>query len=646
MKNISRPLLFLLLLHSLFLSKSLAQSNLLDRQITFEASKISLKQALYRLSELGEFGISYNPRIFPLDKQLDLSLEQKSIHQSLDELLGEGKYNYIVIEDHLIINRANLPKRAEEKALPLPKPVVRRDRIIRGQLLDLATGKPLYRASVFDRRTGKAAVTNRRGYYQLNLPTDQQKGELVLQHRLYEAKELVVSFKRDTIVNQSLQPVTITPIEAQEIVLQDSIDNPVADVFLVRLLINDQILSSDLKDTLYRKFAQITVIPPASSNGLLTPKTVNTFSLNVIAGYSAGLDGLEFGTLLNAERYDVNGVQIAGLANVVGGRANGVQFAGGFNVNFRSVGGFQLAGFGNWADSLKYGAQISGFTNVLTGQLKGAQITGFFNVSAGNIEGVQIAGFGNLSTGISRGLQISGFINTSGVIAGSQLTGGINIARTVIGTQLAPILNLSYQSVLGTQIGLINVAGKVKGAQFGLINFADSINGVPFGLLSFVRQGYHPIELTGDEILNGQLIIRTGTRRFYNILRAGIDPGPEGDAVRWGFGYGIGTQTPLGRKRRWHWAWEASANQIIPDSREPLDVNLMGQLHTGLVISLNRHLDLHLGPNANLFLTTQKDPISGEFTANIPPYILAERNINDNALLQFWVGGRVGISFR
>ncbi len=58
---------------------------------------------------------------------------------------------------------------------------------------------------------------------------------------------------------------------------------------------------------------QITFITPMGTNGTLSPKVTSNLSLNVVAGYNGGVEGVEVGGFANVLEYDMKGGQFADL---------------------------------------------------------------------------------------------------------------------------------------------------------------------------------------------------------------------------------------------------------------------------------------------------------------------------------------------
>ena len=169
-----------------------------------------------------------------------------------------------------------------------------------------------------------------------------------------------------------------------------------------------------------RARTNIGLVYPLSSNYTNAPKDTNSFSLNLIAGVSAG----------------EHGFSLAGLSNIVLGDATGLQLAGFYNHIGKSANDLMIAGFIN---TYKQG--------------KGIAVAGFANI-AHDSSGIQVAGFANITHNKS-GTQVAGFLNTGGDVAVLQVSGFMNVAKKLKGTQVG-FINIADSA--GTQIGIVNIA--------------------------------------------------------------------------------------------------------------------------------------------------------------------------------------------
>jgi len=283
----------------------------------------------------------------------------------------------------------------------------------------------------------------------------------------------------------------------------------------------------------------LSLITPLGTNGLQSWNTTNLISINMFAGYSGGLKGIEMAGFANALKGDMNGIQMAGFCNNTFGRANGMEIAGFWNFNRGKVNGLQLAGF----------------VNVALDTVVGLQGSGFANVTVGDTHGVQASGFANITTGTQKGVQASGFFN---------------------------------------------YARKLRGVQLGVVNVADTVEkGIPIGFLSFVRNGYKVIQIGGNETLFGEISFKTGVRQFYNILSVGA--AIRNNSIKWGFGYGIGTLIPVGR--RMDLSLEAVSYQINEDAWYTEHMNLLNRLNLSLSYNITRMIGVFAGASWNVLVT-------------------------------------------
>lgn len=378
---------------------------------------------------------------------------------------------------------------------------------------------------------------------------------------------------------------------------------------LFLLLISGAI--SAQQESAHRKSAfQVTLFPPVGTNGTEGGNTINQFSVNIFAGYAAGLNGVEFGGFLNINRDFMEGVQFSGFANITGGPASGVQFANFANFNGADSKVAQFAGFANFNNGITDGFQGAGFANFTRDYSKAFQGAGFGNFSH-HLHGAQLAGFGNFAGGRVEGAQLAGFGN---------------FAEDVDGIQIS---------------GFINVAKHVNGVQIGILNVADSVsNGIPIGILSIVKNGFHEFEIGGSEGLNGYASFKIGVKQFYNVFSAGMQL--AADDFRWGFGYGIGTHLMYSEDFKIN--LEAMSYQIM-EKRRSDEYNGLQQLKLTFDKSLSENFGIFAGPSFNLLVAydSNNDGVNPVF--HFPPYHMAKWQ-KGRSMLKTWIGFNAGIRIR
>jgi hypothetical protein len=267
--------------------------------------------------------------------------------------------------------------------------------------------------------------------------------------------------------------------------------------------------------------AHFGLVYPISTNGIRAAQISNTVSLHALAGVSAGEDGSAISGLATIIKGSQRGVVISGLCTLISGDASGVQISGLVNT----------AGSGN-------GAQVAGLVN-----------------TARNQDGVQVAGLTNIASGNATA-QIAGLVNTAQT-ATVQIAGISNLSAKSSNVQIAGLVNTSANSN-GQIAGLVNIAGKVKGVQIaGLVNIAAESD-CPIGILNLVKNGEKQLGVTVDEAGNAVLALRTGGKRTYGILGAGMNMRmPDAPYT---MEAGLGLHVPLSKALRLNFELSNTAN--------------------------------------------------------------------------------------
>ncbi|MBK9071963.1 MAG: hypothetical protein IPL79_13310 [Myxococcales bacterium] len=273
----------------------------------------------------------------------------------------------------------------------------------------------------------------------------------------------------------------------------------------------------------------IGLVPPLSMDYGRTGKRSHDVSLDLLVGVSGGSRALSISGLLDYERGDVDGLQLAGLAARADKHHAAVQVAGlGTLARTATV---QVAGLFSIADQ-SAGWQISGVGNMA--RYAGLQLAGGGNYAWS--ADIQIAGVSNASWIGSPKLQLAGWVNGTAIVRGVQIA-SFNVADKVEGLQLGAV-NIAVKSNSGVQIGVINIAGRDD-------------DGVSIGAINFVPGGRTEIEAAFDSDQTGAIIIRHGSRKWHNIYGVAGNRGTDEttstqDDQIWMYGVGMGRGARLG----------------------------------------------------------------------------------------------------
>ena len=448
---------FLFLLFSLLLSFPVAGEDLLSRRLSISLRDTPLKQALNEIAKLAGFEWSYNAKILDTDRRVTLHARDWTVRETLREILGDG-FTFKISGKYLILKKQKPPKSS-----------------LSGVIRDPNTGERLANVTVYDRKTLRATKTDSSGFYSLKVKKQTEVSIVRLGYRDTTFRVTSQTARYQTI---TLAPVPIPAPDTSTLTdqLKKSFQQAASELDYFFAATRDKWHDLNFPDTLHRRF-QISLLPMVGTNHVLSGKVKNDWSVNLLAGQSAGVRRVELAGLGNFTKNQVNGFQAAGLFNLNRGNCYGVQAAGLYNQTADTLNGVQLAGIVNVARySPRLSLQASGLVNIIrknhhsdtiASPPQCVQLAGFAN-RANEMEGVQASGFINTAYGVE-GVQAAGFVNTAHDVRGAQAAGFINVAMEVEGVQVAGFINKARR-VRGVQISVINSADDLKGFQIGLIN--------------------------------------------------------------------------------------------------------------------------------------------------------------------------------
>jgi hypothetical protein len=351
-------------------TRSFAQGKL-AKKISITIQQKTLAQTLREIEEKGGFSFSYNSSIINEDSLITLSREDTPVRMILDNLLGEH-YDYLESGRYVILLL---------KAPPAPV----KSFTVSGYVIDEGTREKISNASVYESQQLVSALTDTNGYFRLRLHDRYTHVSVIINKQMY----------RDTIVilrsgvDQQLN-LTITRAKIAELT-PFVVTKRVEKTWLGRFFLSSRqiIQSMNLMSFLASRPVQLSLTPLLGTHGEMGGQIVNKLSLNIIGGYTAGVNGLELAGAFNIDKKEVKYFQAASIFNVVGGAVRGIQLAGIHNDDLDSLTGLQASGVSNIVKGALYGIQLGGMLNYVRGEVHGVQAAGVINY-ASHVHGVQI----------------------------------------------------------------------------------------------------------------------------------------------------------------------------------------------------------------------------------------------------------------
>jgi hypothetical protein len=549
----------------------------LSKKVTFDFKQQRVGDVLQQISNAGNFYFAYNGALIAQDSIVNLNVKSMPVRDVLDQLF-DGKVDYKENEKYIILRYAVNQFTIE------PDNITTADNLylISGYVVDIKTGKTVKQASVYEKRLLQSTLTDDEGYFSLRFKGEHASIVLTASKETYRDTALVF------LSSVNIKPAGYDdPDKEKGTVFSNAIEELGIGKFF--LSSKQRIQNVNIPNFLANTPFQASLTPGLSSHGMMSGRVVNKVSLNIIGGYTAGVDGVEIGGVFNLSKGNVKTLQLAGAFNVVGG----------------NVDGLQIAGLINSVQGSSKGVQIAGLTSLIKGSVGGFQISGLGNVASQHLNGMQIAGLANITSRSTRGMQIAGLGNIT--------------SRTLRGMQIA---------------GLLNYAKNNKGFQLGLINLADSSSGVSLGLINIVKHGYHKVSFFTNDLVNANVSLKTGNANLYTIFLAGKNYSDTAKILTGGLG--LGHDFIL--NRTFSVAAELTTQGLYLGSWD--ETKMLTKFQANLHLKLFNGLTIFGGPSYNLYSSSKLIENSAVgYKQQIVPNKFQDINGNKG-----WLGWSAGIT--
>ncbi len=543
LKNGIVPFVFLWLGLMVFTQLLVAQQNL-PKEINFETREpVTIHQALERLAEENGFYFSYQSSMVAAGQLLDFTQYRGTLRAFLLKVLGE-EYEFKEIPGYIIIRFA--PGRLDMEA-ETDSQINQVN--VKGYIKDLITKEGVSFASIYEKNSLTSSLTDEHGYFELKYRQNNKSVWLTLSKEGFRDTTFLLLPTVDIQAGRDIGRFRYKPDDGSADALEQSFFGRVFIGFRQRIQrIN---LGGFFAESPY----QMALVPGLSTQGMFSSQMINKFSLNLIGGYTAGVEGVEIAGIFNINQNDVQYFQYAGIANLVGANMKGLQAAGIHNGVLQNM----------------YGVQVGGIYNRVRNKAIGLQVAGLVN-RADSMASHQIAGVVN-HTSLASGIQLAGVVNHSDSSEGLQMAGLVNHALTEADYQVS---------------GFINKSRKVNHLQFALINIADSSD-YSLGLLNFIGNGEISLAFGADEAGFSHLTLRSGGRKLYGVLGLAYHPGSY--LMRFGLDAGFGID--LWQRGKYSIGMEL-VSRVTSELQE--ETNNSGSIKVINGYRLGRHYRIFAGP--------------------------------------------------
>lgn len=582
---------------------------ILNKNITIQVNRQRLDNVLEIISNSGNFYFSYNSSIVKRDSLITMNFSNKPVRDVLNYLFN-NRYDYIESGNYLILRRKAITVAATVKQTATEE----RNYYLTGYIIDEFTGNRIHNASIYEPKQLSSDLTDVQGNFLLRLKSKYNKAIITVSKEAYKDTTITVEPKLNQQLIISLQPkdnyTTMITVSPEDYFLPDTIEVQlptgekvtytkedtikVHQSWIGKFLLSSKqrVQSMNLGKFFTTRAFQLSLVPGLSTQGKLSPQITTAFSVNVLGGYTGGVSAIELAGLFNITKTNVTFLQAAGLLNLVGGDVRGIQ----------------LAGIHNHVLDTVHALQAAGVSNYVKGKFSGVQLAGVYNHAVDTFKGVQAAGVANYTKRFMSGVQIGG------------------------------VGNFANKKMSGVQIaGVFNYAKHVKGVQIGLVNVSDSSDGYSIGLLNLVRKnGYHKLSFSTNEVTNVNVALRTGSRKMYSAIHAGVNVAP--DQRLYSFGFGLGKDFSLSK----HLFLNAELSNHTLYAGTWDYINLQNKVSLNLQWQPVKGFSFYAGPSFSIFISDQQTAVAGY---KFPAYNDALRTYDFSNRVKGWIGFTASVNF-
>ncbi|MCC7029873.1 MAG: carboxypeptidase-like regulatory domain-containing protein [Chitinophagaceae bacterium] len=397
----------------ILLCSNVNAQSLLSATVSIKAKRQPLHEVLTIIGNEATVNFSYNTKAIKRDTLLSVSAVNKPLREVLRMIFDAG-YEFKESGNYIIIRRKPV-----STTTIVSKPQINSDfYLISGYVVDDETGEKIPDATIYEKQHLISSMTDERGFFTLKLKskypvasvsvskTDYSDTAVQIRAR-YDQQVTIALSRKPGLMNLAVNPKYFSENEIDAI--NEPADNPdvIEKKWIGRVLFSSKqrIRSLNLKKFYTTRAYQFSFVPGISTHGKMNAQVISQTSINLIGGYSGGVNAVEIGGLFNIDKKNVKSLQLAGLFNVVGRHMKGLQVACLFNQVEGSVDGLQIGGAFNLVRNEVNGIQIATLYNKAR-SVKGLQI-GFVNRTETQ-EGTSI-GFVNISKN-KKGKNRVGFI--------------------------------------------------------------------------------------------------------------------------------------------------------------------------------------------------------------------------------------------
>ncbi|MGB4959775.1 MAG: carboxypeptidase-like regulatory domain-containing protein, partial [Saprospiraceae bacterium] len=305
----------------------LSSQNILKTELTLNHVNKSARIVFKDIQQ--QTGVIFSYSEFNDDQKMSIQVTKATLKNVIPIMESELNITITVKEKYLIIKSSG--------------PIQSTNLSISGTIINPQSEEPVSDASVYVKKHKILVNSDSKGRFAFNISSDIRQVRINVAKVNYIDTALVIMVSGNQNLNISLRSfprvrisefdslgkkeVSIGSLNSDRIPEAPSIRKSTYNESFWEKMKKKNVNLININDTIFNSFS-ISLLPPISTNKLLSFHTRNTLSINIIGGNSKGLNGVELGGVYNYDDGDVCGVQIAGVVNAVSEDVAGTQISG------------------------------------------------------------------------------------------------------------------------------------------------------------------------------------------------------------------------------------------------------------------------------------------------------------------------------
>lgn len=176
---------------------AIAQQNPYNRSISIRFDNTTLIHALSTLSNKYSIKFSYNPDLIPLDKTINLNVENEPVQNIIEAICNQAGIRFELIEEQYILKPATSE---QNNKISIQNKLV----TLNGFIRDESTGEILIGSSVYVAELNTGTITNAYGFFSITVPEGNY--HLRITYVGYYPDSLSINLTENKTVNIALRP--------------------------------------------------------------------------------------------------------------------------------------------------------------------------------------------------------------------------------------------------------------------------------------------------------------------------------------------------------------------------------------------------------------------------------------------------------